>query len=209
MRTTPVISGVLVAVLLLAEGCGHAPGNQEGTFDEACGCTVGGVPAAGTLTLSARAAGPDGDQGYWNAAASFEHGGITGSEKFTGNDWDLLFGNDGDPSGDVFDVNTVTDDQSFIVDLGERPLREAPETVNPDDFPAQRGTIAVDAALGPHSGAKVVEGHVYWVRTRDSNSELVTLVGVQKHVKNHSVTLAWFRSKAADRFVFDWPTDAK
>lgn len=209
MRTTPAIGAVLSTVLLISMGCGHAPGKDAGGFDEACGCFVGEVPAAGTLTLTARAAGPDGDQTYWNAAASFEHGGLSGSEKFTGNDWDLLFGNDADPSGDVFDVNTVTDDQSFIVDLGERPLREAPETVNPDDFPAQKGTIAVDGPLASHSGAKVVEGHVYWVRTRDSNSSLVTLVGVQKHVKNQSVTLAWFRSKAPDRFVFDWPAEAK
>ncbi|MBL8921676.1 MAG: hypothetical protein JNJ54_22645 [Myxococcaceae bacterium] len=205
MRVTPVSGAVLSAVLLLVQGCGHAPGKEQRGFDEACGCFVGEVPAAGTLTLTARSAGPDSDGAYWSAAASFEHGGISGSDKLTGNDWDLLFGNDPDPSGDLFDVNTVTDDRSFIVDLGERPLRDAPETVNPDAFPAQRGTIAVDAAVQAHSGAKVAEGHVYWVRTNDSNSSLVTLVGVQKHVKNQSVTIAWFRSKEADRFVFDWP----
>lgn len=208
MRRTLVL-GALSAVVVSFQACGHPPGKGEpGAFDEACGCTIGEVPAAGTLTLRARSAGPDTDQTYWNASASFEHGGATGSEVQSGNDWDLVFGNDADRSLDLFDVNTVTDDQSFIVDLGEIALRDAPATVDPADFPAQRGTIAVDAGLD-HSGAVVVEGHVYWVRTPDTNSRLVTLVGVQKHEKNASVTLAWFRSKDPDRFVFDWPAASK
>ena len=106
-------------------------------------------------------------------------------------------------------MNTVVDDRSFIVDLGELPFRDAPATIDPLTIPPQTvvnmGDVSKDD-VRQRDYVPVVEGHVYWVRTADDDSRLITLVGVQKHVPGQSVTLAWFRSKEADRFVFDWPT---
>ena len=52
---------------------------------------------------------------------------------------------------------------------------------------------------------KVVEGHVYYVRTKDADTRQVAVFGVKHHVLNQSVEIAWFRSSAADSFVFAWP----
>lgn len=204
-----LLLGALTAVSMFT-ACGHAPG-RENEDPATCGCTIGAeVPSAGTVTLRARALGPDTDETYWKASASFEQGGVTGSIEKSNNDWDLLFGNNkGNDQVDLFQVNTVVDDRSFIVDLGELPFRDAPATIDPLTIPPQTvvnmGDIAKDD-VRQRDYVPVVEGHVYWVRTADDDSRLITLVGVQKHVRGQSVTLAWFRSKEADRFVFDWPT---
>lgn len=202
-----LLLGALTAVSMFT-ACGH--GRPDEDEDPAtCGCGLD-VPTAGTVTLRARALGPDTDETYWKASASFEQGGVTGSIEQSNNDWDLLFGNNkGNDQVDLFQVNTVVDDRSFIVDLGELPFREAPATIDPLTIPPQTmvnmGDVAKDD-VRQRDYVPVVEGHVYWVRTADDDSRLITLVGVQKHVRGQSVTLAWFRSKEADRFVFDWPT---
>ncbi len=198
--------------------CGHAPGFGDAATTDDCACTAEDAAKAGTIVLKARSTVgfAESDQpdhpfwttGYWNAAVSFERGGLSGSIEQTRNDWDLVFGNDRDETFDRFSVNTVTDDRSFIVDLGELQLRDAPVEVDPTKVPPQD-----DLGFGPlppddvrrRDAVHVVEGHVYWVRTVDDDSRLVTLVGVQKHELNRSVTLVWFRSSDPDRFVFDWP----
>ncbi len=202
-----LLLGAFTAVSMFT-ACGH--GRPDEDRDPAtCGCGLE-VPSAGSVTLRARALGPDTDETYWKASASFEQGGVTGSIDKSNNDWDLLFGNNkGNSQVDLFQVNTVVDDRSFIVDLGELPFRDAPATIDPLTIPPQTvvnmGDLAKDD-VRQRDYVPVVEGHVYWVRTADDNSKLITLVGVQKHVRGQSVTLAWFRSKEADRFVFDWPT---
>lgn len=184
-----------------------------------CGCDANGVvETAGTVTLRARSTAgfpvdhtsphPFWTTGYWSSAVSFEHGGATGSTEKSNNDWDLVFGNDRDPTADLFAVNTVTDDRSFIVDLGEIALRDAPAEIDPLKFAPQKQVNLGDVPendVRQRDHLPAIEGHVYWVRTNDENSKVVTLVGVQKHVPNESVTLVWFRSKDPDRFVFDWP----
>ena len=195
-------------VVSMFTACGHARADED-QDPATCGCGLE-VPSAGSVTLRARALGPDTDETYWKASASFEQGGVTGSIEKSNNDWDLLFGNNkGNSQVDLFQVNTVVDDRSFIVDLGELPLRDAPATIDPLTIPPQTvvnmGDLAKDD-VRQRDYVPVVEGHVYWVRTVDDNSKLITLVGVQKHVVGQSVTLAWFRSKEAERFVFDWPT---
>lgn len=211
MRTTwTMIGGLLVGGLM---ACGHAPGKANGPVGDDCGCAIDSPANAGTVTLQARVSSGSGpvdlsDQRYWNAVVSFEKGGATGGIEETKNDWDLLFGNDRDSALDRFTVNTVTDDRSFIVDLGELQLRDAPAEVDPLLVPPQQGVGFGDLPstdVRTRDAVPVVEGHVYWVRTLDDDSRLVTLVGVQRHALNGSVTLAWFRSSEPDRFVFAWP----
>jgi len=210
MRRNLLFSVAAVSsALSVLSACGHAPGGDRDEPRD-CECLIGAdVPSAGTVTLRARALGPDTDETYWKAAVSFEHGGASGSIGQTNNDWDLLFGNNkGREPVDLFQVNMVTDDRSFIVDLGELPLRDAPATIDPSTVPPQTQVNLGDVDrddVRQRDYAPVVEGHVYWVRTADDDSRLITLVGVQRHVPGSSVTLAWFRSRVPDRFVFDWP----
>ena len=68
--------------------------------------------AQSAALATARALGPDTDETYWKASASFEQGGVTGSIEKSNNDWDLLFGNNkGNDQIDLFQVNTVVDDR--------------------------------------------------------------------------------------------------
>jgi hypothetical protein len=206
----PFFLSCVAVMFMVLSGCGHPPGRDERDA-QTCECEIGAeIPAAGTISLRARVLGPDTDETYWKAAVSFEHGGVSGSITETHNDWDLLFGNkNSSQQVDLFQVNTVTDDRSFIIDLGELAFRDAPATIDFSTFPPQTqfnmgpGIPASD--VRQRDFVPVVEGHVYWVRTSDDNSRLITLLGVQKHVPGQSVTLVWFRSKEAERFVFDWP----
>ena len=85
--------------------------------------------AAGTVSLTARSSCADQDAGYLLATYSFQH--ATADVAIAGNDWDVLYGNDQDPAADFFTVNTVVDDESYIVDLGEIAFRDVPATIDP------------------------------------------------------------------------------
>jgi len=218
-RHQRITTGVGAVLALLLGGCGHSGGRVAEEKAAECGCDANGtVEMAGTVSLRARSsvgfpseatsAHPFWTTGYWNSAVSFERGGATGGVEKTNNDWDLVFGNDHDLRSDLFGVNTVSDDRSFIIDLGEISFRDAPAELDPLKFAVQKqvnlGDIPTDD-VRHRDQIPVIEGHVYWVRTSDADSKLVTLVGVQEHVVNESVTLVWFRSKDPDRFAFDWP----
>ncbi len=102
----------------------------------------------------------------------------------------------------------MTDHRSFIADPGEIAFRDAPATIEFSTVPPQMQVNMADVPstdVRQRAYVPVVEGHVSWVRTADDDSRLVTLVSVQKHLPGQFVTLAWFCSMAADRFVFDWP----
>lgn len=184
-------TSLLLAAALSA--CG-APENDGEGRGSACGCRLPAARSAGSVTLEARTSFEDLDAGYLAAVASFEHA-STDVER-TNNDWDLLFGNDRHDDYDVFSVNTVTDDDSFIVDLGPIAFGDIPATVDPSQFPT--------GDYGEHDDVPVREGHVYYVRTHDENSRLVAVFGVQRHELNRSVELVWFRSSEPDRFVLEW-----
>ncbi|MGI5864598.1 MAG: hypothetical protein ACOX6T_21460 [Myxococcales bacterium] len=109
------------------------------------------------------------------------------------NDWDLLFGNDQDPARDLFSVNLVTDDDSFIVDLGEKSFADVPEQVDPALYPV--------GEHGKHDDIPVAVGHLYVVRTIDSNTRQWAAFKVTAHELNEQVTISWVRSPEAERFV--------
>lgn len=119
---------------------------------------------------------------YEKATFSFEHGlRDDPGNAITRNDWDLLFGN----NGDVFSVTMVTDDRSRLVDLGPLTWEEfgkmTVDIPEPHAVPTREPDLAV------------VVGHIYIVRTRDRNSDLTTAVRVESHIPNDRVTITWRR----------------
>jgi hypothetical protein len=127
------------------------------------------------------------------SALSIEWG-TTENDSDVHGDWDLLFGNDTEERVDWFTVNLVTDDQSFVVDLG--PITspdQIPATVDPAEHAV--------GAFGEADDVPVIEGHVYLVRTVDANTTQYGLVQVVRHVPDDHVDVHWCRSTEPDRFV--------
>lgn len=117
---------------------------------------------------------------YEKATYSFEWGVRDDPTlEITHNDWDLQFGN----GGDFFSVNMVTDDRSRLVDLGPMTWRESeefkfeiPEPLEPGDREAR---------------CRVVEGHMYLIRTFDGNSDLAALLRVELLAPETTVDFSW------------------
>lgn len=149
-----------------------------------CGCAAdAAVPSTGEVTLR-----PHVDDGtYLRSVVSFEWA-STDVEK-TNNDWDVsLEPSTTAPGGFAFRVNTVTDDESCIEDLGPIQIADVParESAACGDFPA------------------VVEGHVYLVHTNDTDSRQYAAFGVKTLAADGAVTLRWFRSPDPDSFLLDF-----
>ena len=112
---------------------------------------------------------------YVPATCSFEHATVD-DVRTTRNDWDLLLR--GRRSPYTFDVCTVTDDRSGILDLGPVPL----ESVR----------------LGPRLEREVGEeragvhvGHSYLIHTRDRGTDLSTRIRVIDLDPEGICTIAW------------------
>lgn len=103
------------------------------------------------------------------------------------NDGDLLF------AENMFDVNTVVDDTSFIVDLGDVPLESVPETLDPDDYAVGN--------WGEHDAIQALPHHVYVVRTIDGNTRQWAAFRVTSLAPAESVSFDWLRSPDAERLV--------
>ena len=122
----------------------------------------------------------NGIDNYAYATFSFEFGG-NGPEvqKLCRNDWDILFGNDSPP--DAFRVTTVTDDRSRIKDLGKHDwdsyfyIPRLPAYEEPEHEPF----------------VKAIEGHIYLVHTRDTNTDLYALFRVEKLEPGKRVEITW------------------
>ncbi len=163
--------------------CGWVAGLDEFDLEEARqvsgnGCSVvdepeGAAPACGDVELLDR--GKYGD--YEAATFSFEHATRDPTPEVR-NDWDLKL-----ELGE-FDVRMVTDDQSWIADLGDVPLRDLPATTEPT------GT-----------GVTAILGHAYMVRTSDSDSRLYSAFEVTSLTPGDRVTISWVRSPNPDCFA--------
>lgn len=180
MRTTLLTLGALCA-----SACGLGPDDwKDWEPPPPCGCRADPVvPATGEVTLR-----PHVDDGtYLGSVISFEWA-STDVEK-ANNDWDVSL----EPSTKVrgafaFRANTVTDDESCIEDLGPIALADVParESSACGDFPA------------------VVEGHVYLVHTKDTDSRQYAAFGVKALAADGAATLRWFRSPDPDSFLLSW-----
>jgi hypothetical protein len=183
----PIVALIwLVLTLGLLPGC-HT-GDDERERPRNCSVHPCSVPERGTSTLVARTTYDD----YQGATLSIEHG-VVSDDGRVKNDWDLLFGNDQEQTRDYFSVNMVTDDRSFIVDLGDISLEHVPETLNPADY--------APGPHGEHDELTVRRGHVYVIRTVDSDTVQYAAVKVLAHELNQSVTVRWYRSAESGRLV--------
>lgn len=116
---------------------------------------------------------------YEAATFSLEHGLRDDPDlKLTRNDWDVLY------ADQQFDVDTVADDNSAILDLGKMAPRE---------FGAWTPANLTFAKRAP-----VVAGHAYYIGTRDSDTELAAVVFVTAQDAS-TCTLDWYATDGTDR----------
>lgn len=144
------------------------------------GGSYAGMPCrflAGEATLTSYT-GP----GDVSAQVSFEFG--SQDPAVTGNDWDLQY------EQNVFRVNTVTDDTSFIVDLGDVPLAQVPQSVDPAGYPTGQ--------FGGHDDLQAVVAHTYVVRTLDGSTRQWAAFRVTSLSPGESVGITWVRSADPD-----------
>lgn len=183
--TTPTSTLVLAFTVMLAAACDDLP-----CADCAGPCVGDGActPSCGEVRLKARTKYDD----YEAATVSFTHATVKDSD-LVRNDWDLLFGNGGDRDKDHFCVNMVTDDRSFIVDLGPLSICDVPGKVDPTSYPV--------GLFGEHDDIPVVKDHLYFIRTEDSDTRQSAVALVLEHQLKDTVTLRWYRSPDPERFV--------
>jgi hypothetical protein len=122
----------------------------------------------------------NGVDNYPYATFSFEFGGNGPDvQKLCRNDWDMIFGNS--PLPDAFDVTTVTDDRSRIRDIGRFSWDDKYEI----------GRLSAYEEPEREPSVKAVEGHLYLVHIRDTNSDFYSLFRVEKLEPGKSVEISW------------------
>jgi hypothetical protein len=182
---------------LFAMGCGAIeereergdPSSQDGTSAGAPASADGasaaplGIPCRylhGTATLTERK-GSD----YGTSAFSFKL--ASQDQADTHNEFDVLY------ERDMFMVNLVTDDQSFIVDLGTTALRDVPSTVDTASFPVGK--------WGEHDAIDAQLDHTYFVRSVDGSGRLVSAFRVIGLEPGSRVLIEWIRSTDPDAML--------
>ncbi|HVG90750.1 MAG TPA: hypothetical protein VNB54_04605 [Alphaproteobacteria bacterium] len=132
---------------------------------------------AGTLLKREMQSGVD---NYPYAAYSFKFGGNgPETQKLCRNNWELLFGNSPEP--DSFDVTMVTDDRSRIRDLGSHTWEEKFAVPNLPAYEKPQREPSV----------KALEGHIYVVHSRDTDTDLYALFRVEKLESGERVEITW------------------
>ncbi len=124
------------------------------------------------------------DRGYYldyeRATFSFLHGTRDDpAPQIVRNDWDIYF------TSGRFRVDIVTDDQSVIADLGELSPRDFGRL---SQFPTE---FAGDCAIA--------EGHAYYIGTRDTDSDLATVIFVRSHEPGRTCEFDWYTTDGTGR----------
>ena len=181
VSTSPIACGGVVD-----EVDSSAPTGARSARGEAASSAepITGMPCAlrhGSVTLRSYR----GDN-YASSAFSFRY--ASQDQAITRNDYDVLY------EDDVFIVNMVTDDRSFVVDLGPGvALSSVPRTVEPARF-----------ASGQHGAHDEIEahlGHTYVVRSVDGAGRRYAAFTVTGLSSGRAVTLEWIRSSESDALV--------
>lgn len=147
------------------------------------------VAQSGLVTLS-----PYTDtEAFAKAHVSFKYATVV-DDPLVNNNWDVIF-----DAGDTFRVNSVTDDVSWIVDLGPIAMEHIPETIDLEKY--GNGLYAT------HDHVPAFQDHVYLVRNVDTTTRQYAAFRVAGYEEGKSVTLQWFRSIDPEKFVF--PTGTK
>jgi hypothetical protein len=185
----------IVTAALLSGASGACGGATEARWDRASAES----PAAGTTETAPATSGIPCPYLHGQANLTDYQLGVYASSAFsfrfasqdptvTRNDFDVLY------EGDMFLVNMVTDDRSFIVDLGAITLRETPATVDPGSFPLGN--------WGEHDAIGAQLEHTYFVRSVDGSGRHVAAFRVTGLEPGRRVSLEWVRSTDPDVMVF-------
>jgi hypothetical protein len=164
----------------------ESPSSPDETSSDA-GLETYGIPCrflTGEATLESWDADLTEDE-YWRALYSFELG--TNDPEEVRNDGDLQY------SSNMLVVNTVVDDESFIVDLGELPLDAVPPEVDATNYPTGN--------WGEHDFIQAVVHHTYVVRTIDGNTRQWAAFELTSVVPSDRITLTWIRSPDPETLV--------
>ncbi len=172
--------GCVARVDVTDDEAGDGPG-RIGAGNDADG--LDGIPCR-YLTGEAELVDYDGSN-YPEASFSFKFG--TQDQDVTHNDYDISF------EQNLFRVNNVVDDVSFIVDLGEVSLFEVPASVEPSDYAV--------GAWGEHDNVAAEIGHTYFVRNQDGFGRTVSAFVVEGLEPGRRVHISWIRSPAPDTMV--------
>ena len=165
---------------------GDDPNSLEesaGSAGSSSNAAVEGLPCKylhGTATLSSY----DGDN-YASSAFSFEY--ASQDVDVTHNEFDVLY------SGDMFIVNMVTDDRSFLVDLGDVTWEQVPAWAQADDYPVGQ--------WGEHDALQAQFHHTYFVRSEDGAGRGVAAFRVIGLEPGFRATIEWVRSTSTDQMV--------
>ncbi len=120
-----------------------------------------------------------------NAGASFSFEFATQDPDITRNEYDVQYG------GNMFRVNLITDDVSFIVDLGNVDLVDVPVSVDPSEY--ELGNWGTNDNVG------AVLGHTYFVRNQDSAGRTVAAFRVTGLEPGERASISWMRSTDPDQ----------
>lgn len=176
----------LLATTAACSGSITASDEDDSAFSGTGGGTTGtaeGTPCRllhGTATLTSY----DGAN-YASSAFSFEY--ASQDANLTHNEFDVLY------LADMFVVNTVTDDRSFLVDLGEIAWEQIPSWVEVEQYPVGQ--------WGEHDALQAQFHHMYFVRNEDGAGRGVAafrVIGLEPGVR---VTIEWVRSLSTDQMV--------
>jgi hypothetical protein len=135
--------------------------------------------ATDTVTLLSRQKYDD----YENACYSFAYG--THDSSITGNNYEIQYGN----GGNTIHVNMVTDDLSFIIDLGKK--KSCDEIAKSGDGSLGSLTAAgidIRDYTAQHS-VEAVANHCYLAINNDSDSSLITLFQVKTVIPNDRIEI--------------------
>ncbi len=160
-------------------GASGATGGSSSAKDAATGVECSSSHGFATLTSYDRV------EQYAASAFSFEY--ASQDATLTHNEFDVLY------TADLLRVNTVVDDRSFIVDLGDVSLRNLPRQIDPDAYPVGQ--------WGEHDAVQAQLNHVYWVRSVDNAGRMVSAFRVTGLNPGRLLEIEWIRSTDTDTMV--------
>ncbi len=124
--------------------------------------------------------------GTYETTATYNFRFMTHDFQVTRNNWDILFEARKDMRDDYFDVNTVTDDDSFIFELksgeGKCELADPCEIANNLRY-AKENSGQKNTRQGEHRNANVARGRCYLVSSQDRDGSIIVTFEVKEHTK--------------------------
>lgn len=130
--------------------------------------------------------------GNYEETATYNFRFMTHDVEITRNNWDVLFEARKDFDVDRFEVNTVTDDDSFIFDI--KSAKGKCEAVDPCEIEKHLKFVKEnlgqkDTRQGDNRAAPVAQGHCYLVASQDRDGSVKVLFEVKEHVKSVSAVI--------------------